>query len=69
MTVGQPLDMSKRQCKWGTGSNERSRMQTKIWACVATEVIIKARRMGELLKGKLNFGLGSESKKEGNGLK
>lgn len=47
----------------------RSRMQTKIWACVATEVIIKARRMGELPQGKLDFGLGSESKKGGNGLK
>lgn len=47
----------------------RSRMQTKIWACAATEVIIKARRMGELPQGKLDFGLGSESKKGGNGLK
>lgn len=44
-------------------------MQTKIWACVATEVIFKARRMGELKQGKLDFGLGSESKKGGNGLK
>lgn len=65
MTVGQPLDMSKRQCKWGAGLNERARMQTKIWACVATEVIIKARRLGELPQGKLDFGLGSESKKGG----
>ena len=34
-------------------------------AFVATELIIKARRMGELLQGKLDFGLGSESKKGG----
>ena len=67
MTVGQPVEMSNKQCRLGAGLNERSRMQTQIWASVATKVIIEARSIGdggpERQRRMQDFGLGSEFKK------